>query len=341
MSGSDSPIFVVGCGRSGTTLLRLMLDSHPGLAVPGESHFIPPLWAYRRHYESRGKLDPRGLARDIMDTPHFKLWGIPEETVRRRVDALDAPHFADVVEAVFLAYADHHGKTRWGDKTPIYVLSLPLLSGLFPRARFVHLIRDGRDVALSYLSVPWGPTTIWQAAHKWRRDVTGGRRDGRALGTAKYVEVRYEELVLSPREVLKRVCAFAGLGFAEEMLDYHRDAMARIQSPADGTKFHASASRPLATGLRDWHSQMPEADVMAFEAVAGDLLSELGYERRFPTVSFPWRLRGNVRVRALGLRATGSTAKKALMRKMTGRPPAGIGRLTRAPSMEPDDRPKV
>src|SRR6266545_1616703 len=156
------PVFVVGCGRSGTTMLRLMLDAHPELAIPGESHFIPPLWSARRRYLRGGRLDADLLLTELFRTLHFQMWKLPEAEVRRRVSGLMDPGFADVIGSVFAVYAEHQGKERWGDKTPIYVRHLPLLATLFGDARFVHLIRDGRDVTLSYLSVPWGPSTIWQ-----------------------------------------------------------------------------------------------------------------------------------------------------------------------------------
>lgn len=326
---SGPPLFVVGCGRSGTTLLRLMLDSHPALAIPGESHFIPALWRSRRRYRSNGALDARRLAGDVMRTPHFRQWELPEERVRRRIDALGhrgfpSPGFPDVIEAVFMGYADHHGKTRWGDKTPIYVLSIPLLAGLFPGARFVHVVRDGRDVALSYLSVPWGPKTIWQAARKWRRDVMAGIRAGGDLGPDRYLELRYAELVDSPAIVLQRICGFASLPFSEAMLSYHRDAEVRIQSRPERTVFHTSVTKPVTGGLRDWRTQMPDPQVRAFEAVAGDLLGRLGFERRHPRPSTRLRAEGAIRVGALDVFAAGSDAKKLILRA-AGRPPARIG----------------
>lgn len=313
-----------------------MLDSHPEMAIPGESHFVAKLWRWRRWFRSGDGVDAERLARTIMRTPHFRLWALPEETVWRRVRVLEKPGYAEVVGAIFAAYADHHGKPRWGDKTPIYVRSLPLLGRLFPEARFVHLVRDGRDVALSYLSVPWGPGTIWQAAHKWRRDVTAGRAAGAVLGPGRYLEVRYEQLVREPRPVLERVCAFAGLSFHEEMLNHERDAEDRIQAPPDGLPYHASAARPPTPGLRDWRSQMPARDVLAFEAVAGRLLSELGYERRYPVVPPSWRLRGALWARALNAWAAGSGAKRAVRGALRRRPrPRGASGAAPVPGEPP------
>jgi hypothetical protein len=322
--GEVAPLFVVGCGRSGSTMLRLMLDSHPEIAIPGESHFIPALWSTRRRYVTGGVLDADRLAADILQTPHVKLWSLPVELVQRRVRALETPSFAGVVEASFLAYADHHGKRRWGDKTPIYVLWIPLLANLFPSARFIQLIRDGRDVALSYLSVPWGPRTIWQAAWKWDRDVRSGRRAGRALGVGRYLELRYEDLVRDPRGTLESASAFIRVEFSEDMLRFHEDGRERLFAPSDGIPFHAGSARPPTAGVRDWRSQMPVASVRAFEAVAGELLGELGYALgAFDAGRYP-RLEASVMARAFDLRTAGSRFRKGVERAVLRRPVAGI-----------------
>lgn len=312
------PLFIVGCGRSGTTMLRLMLDSHPELAIPGESHFLPSLAARFKAAGPDAAADPRAVAAAVMRTDHWKRWDASAELVQRRVGQVGAPTFAGAVEAVFMAYAEGHGKSRWGDKTPIYVLSIPLLAGIFPRARFVHVIRDGRDVASSYLSVPWGPRTIWQAARKWNRDVSAGRRAGAALGQDRYLEVRYEDLTADPHATLDRVCSFVELPFHERMLDFHTTAAGRVQARPGFGGYHSSVTRPPTRGLRDWRTQMRPEDVMAFEAVAGPLLAELRFERRFTEIPVGLRLRRSAILAGLALYGAGSRAKKAVLRRMAG-----------------------
>jgi hypothetical protein len=309
-AASGPPLFVVGCGRSGSTLLRLMLDAHPELAVPGESHFIPEL---RRRFPD--PIDPEVLTPALLRTPHFRHWKVAESTVWERVRAMQRPSFADVMAAAFLANADEHGATRWGDKTPIYVRSIPLLHALWPGARFVHLIRDGRDVALSYRSLPWGPDTVWAAARKWRRDVTAGIRDGQPLGTDRYLEVRYEDLVADAKSALQTICAFADLPFDEAMLDPGARHQHPTLAPEEGRAFHARSQEEVAVGARDWRTQMSPDDVRHFEAVAGRLLDDLGYERRFPDVGVRERLEGAVRSGALDLRAATSDVRKRLGRR--------------------------
>jgi sulfotransferase family protein len=308
------PLFVVGCGRSGSTLLRLMLDAHPDLAVPGESHFIPDL---RRRFPDPVRRD--ALTAALLRTTHFRHWKVAESSVWDRVRSLEAPTFANVIEAAFLANADEHDATRWGDKTPSYVGWIPLLHELWPDARFVHLIRDGRDVALSYLSLLWGPDTVWAAARKWRRDVGAGIRDGQPLGTSRYLEVRYEDLVADPKDVLVAICGFAALRFDEAMLDPDARRDHPTLAPDGGRTFHARAEEEVTAGARDWRTQMAPDAVRRFEAVAGPLLSDLGYERRFPDVPVRDRVEGAVRAGALDARAIASTARKTLGRRLAHR----------------------
>ena len=314
--GRDGPpLFVVGCGRSGTTMLRMMLTTHPDLAIPWESHFIVPLWKGRRKLGGRESPDVERIVAHIQSTSLFRLWELPDDAVRRRVDALERPTFGDVIEAVFRAYADHQSKCRWGDKTPIYVQWIPVLADLFPTARFVHVIRDGRDVAMSYLSVPWGPDDIWGCAVKWRRDVGAGRRHGPVLGSRRYLEVRYEALVQEPRPTLERICDFAALAFDERMLDYRQEARSVGSRPLQ-SPYHASATKPPTPGLRDWRSQMPHEQVLAFEAVAGALLTDLGYERRHPSVPRRSRIEAAARIASARGRTVASNARK-MARRMT------------------------
>ena len=162
---------------------------------------------------------------------------------------------------------------------------LPLLHGLFPNARVLHIIRDGRDTALSILQ--WanekrgpGRFDLWETqpvavtALWWRWQVGTGRRDGARLGPDRYREVGYEELVAHPAEQLTEICEFLGLPSSDQMLRYHEGR--QKQAPGLSAK---SAWLPPTSGLRDWRTQMRSRDVELFEALAGDMLQELGQER--------------------------------------------------------------
>lgn len=163
-------------------------------------------------------------------------------------------------------------------------MSMPLLADLFPESRFIHVIRDGRDVALSYLQGGWGPKTLAGNAVYWKRFVRHGRREGARLGPHRYSEVRYEDLLDDPEREVRRLSRFVGLEFDDSMLRYFERAQALLVTPKH-LQTHGALRLPPTKGLRDWRHEMPRDDVALFESLAGDLLNELGYERATPNVS--------------------------------------------------------
>jgi hypothetical protein len=295
--------FIVSCGRSGTTLLRAMLERGGEIAIPPESYF--PVSLHRRHW--RTVFDPAAFGEDLGANVRFREWGMPVP------DLSGAADYADAVRSVFAAYAEAHGGPgRYGDKTPAFVLHMELLAGLFPEARFVHLIRDGRDVARSLVQAPFGPNGLARAAEVWSRRVTRGRASGERLGPNRYLEVRYESMVVDPAAALRSVCAFLELEFRDEML--HPEEGETLVPEGERPQ-HANLELPVTPGLRDWRRDMPDADVALVEAVAGALLSELGYERRFPTVPIVARGRAAVSLARSAVVGSGRRAARKVRRR--------------------------
>lgn len=266
------PLLILGVSRSGTTLLRVMLDRNSQLAVPDESFFVPLL--ADRHIR---RVDVNEFVDDVRRLKTVEEWGVPLDRLRARLT--DRMPIARAIAAIYEVYAEEQGKPRWGDKTPMYMRHVLLLRRLFPGAQYVHLIRDGRDAALSFLSLPEGiafqtwahPTRAADFAALWRTEVARARRIGRKLGPGRYLEVRYEDLVAEPEPVLQRICAFAGLPYEKAMREHGG-------SGSEERVHQQSLKRPVTGGLRDWRAEMNPRDVGAFEGVAGDLLAELGYE---------------------------------------------------------------
>jgi hypothetical protein len=273
------PVIVLGVGRSGTTLLRVMLDRNTTLAIPYESFFVVPL--ARRHGD-RPRLD--AFLDDLDRFYQLYEWGISREDVRPRLR--EGMTTGEAIAAVFEVYAEREGKPRWGDKTPLYMQHLPLIERLFPDAVWVHLVRDGRDAALSFLSLPEGfsgktwaqPRTAPQFAARWRTEILAARRLG-----GPYLELRYEDLVTEPERELRRVCEHASLPWEPGMLDHTGvDEVAKMPE-------HRNIARPPTAGLRNWRNEMSREDALAFEAVAGDVLRSAGYELLEPDASYPSR----------------------------------------------------
>lgn len=297
MSAAPPFPFLVGCGRSGTTLLRAIFDSHPDVAVPDEVSFIIRYSRphYAVHYGWPRRFDAVACSEMILANPSFRRWGLPEAEARRALAGPPPSTFAESIRRVYAGWAAHQGKPRYADKTPMHVMYLRRLSRLFPEARFVHLIRDGRDVALSYHSVAWGPATVEDAAIEWRRRVGCGRRDGSRLGPDRYREVRYEDLVAEPERVVRELCRFFDLDWDGTLLRYYE----RADEVIGATRFPSAHRRlllPPTPGLRDWRTEMTADEIRRFEAIAGSLLDELGYGRAHPSPPLALRLRGRGRV---------------------------------------------
>ncbi len=274
VSAVETPFpFIVGRGRSGTTLVRALLDSHPELALVQEAHFLVPLAAIRRRFEKPGGFDVDAFMKPLTGHRSFFRLDMAAGEVAEVLATARPATIADATRAVYARYASRRGKTRYGDKTPNQVVHMDLLARLFPEARFIHVIRDGRDSTLSYLEASFGPTSVAEAAVYWKRFVAAGRRSGEALGPARYQEVRYEELVADPEHALRGICAFIELPYDDAMLRYHERADELV-----GT-IHHNLARPPTRGIRDWRKDMRREDVTMFEALAGDLLDDLGYER--------------------------------------------------------------
>jgi hypothetical protein len=282
---SNPFVFIVGCPRSGTTLLQRLVDAHSQVAVTPETHWIPAFFQERTGLTPDGLVTP-GLITRLLAYRTFPKLGISQDQLERLLHA-DAPvSYPRFVSEVFTLYGAARGRELVGDKTPGYARHVPLLHELFPGARFVHLIRDGRDVCLSAtgwqrklprlieLFPTWHEDPVSTAALWWKWHVDSARAAGRALPPALYRELRYERLVADPATECAELCDFLGIAYDAAMLRFHEG---RTAAKAGVDAKHGWL--PVTPGLRDWRIQMPPADIEGFEAVAGDLLEELGYSR--------------------------------------------------------------
>jgi len=281
-------VFIVGCGRSGTTLLRRIVNAHPKIAIMPESHWITRLLDNRNGLTPEGLVTPEMIPR-LFEQRKFVRLHIGQGKLHRLLGTGEPVSYADFIARIFDLYGKRKGKSLVGDKTPAYVRRLNTLHALWPAARFVHLIRDGRDVCLSMVNWPkmrhmkpgvfatWKEDRVSTAAFWWDSNVRLGRQAGNSLGPNLYYEIRYESLVRNPAEECAVLCAFLDLPYDEAMLRFHEGKTK--SDPGLDTK---RAWLPITPGLRDWRSQMLAEDLERFEAAAGELLNELGYSRAVP-----------------------------------------------------------
>jgi hypothetical protein len=280
----DEPFFIVGCDRSGTTLLRLILNAHPRLCVPNESDFIPILHdvAVREFGSTDPIPDVERLLEALFATKRYRLWGLDDAEVARRVRASGRSVTA-VVDAVFRCFTEREGKARWGDKTPRYTLRLATIARLFPAARALLLVRDPRDVQASLADVAWHPGSPIFNARKWRDYWLQASSDLERHFPGRHLVVRYEALVSEPDATVRQVAAFLEEDFVPEMLCFYEDAE---QHQPEGTQDHALTLGPVTTAsVGRWQRDISRLDAFVVEALAGDVMASLGYA---PAVSPSW-----------------------------------------------------
>jgi Sulfotransferase family len=257
-------------------MLRLILDRSPDIAIPTESMILVDFANVRDRY---GGLDTDAafdrLAADVWRHPKVREWRLPGAPPGRAGRTGEAAYRA-ALEAPFQAYAALHGKPGWGDKTPLYVAHADEVKRVFPEARIVHLVRDGRDVALSLLRVPFGPANVWAAARQWRAAVEAGER-AQARFPDDVLSVRYEDLVADPATVVPAVCRFAGIAYAPAMLAIEEASAERLARGQAGW-FRELFAGINAGSVGKWRTRMSRGQRATFAAVAGDALRRHGYE---------------------------------------------------------------
>jgi hypothetical protein len=272
----NTPFFVLGAARSGTTMLRLMLNRHSRLAIPFESHFLKQIFAELPSDRPLDVFEAERMAELVTGEKNFRTWHLDPEDVRRELIRRAPAPLAVLVDALFRMEIAPTGKPRWGDKTPQYYICWQRLMGLFPGSRMIHIIRDGRDVNLSLERVGWHGPTLPERARYWQERVEMAHAAGREFGPERNLIVRYEDLVLDSRATLQTVCDFLGEAFEPAMLEFFEDAALHL-SDIDGDVHGKLHRPPRPEDVGRWRSEMPVERQKEFEAIAGAGLRAASY----------------------------------------------------------------
>lgn len=296
-----TPLFVVGCDRSGTSLLTALLESGFNLAAPFETHFIP---YFSRLLFLWGDLNRRGNRQRLLTDIHdfLEIWTRRANPVR----SLDVVHpitllatreasgaildssrsFGELTRHLFEAYARRHDKAGWVDNSSFFeVEPLADWDRHLPGMKVIHIIRDGRDVALSWLKTWFGPVDLADAARRWRDHVAEKRAWG-AAHPDRYLELRYEDLLAAPEAVMARLSVFLERPLSDTAIRPQESASARVLA-RDGD--HPLLGRALDPANREkWKRAMSEAEQRLFEWVAAGQLAACGYEVRFSGDAERW-----------------------------------------------------
>ncbi|MBN1354530.1 MAG: sulfotransferase [Candidatus Omnitrophica bacterium] len=276
MNKEPEPVFIVGSGRSGTTLLKDLMNSNSDIKFPPESHFL--LEFYKLFGDPRNEKEAVGLMRHIRRHYRYKRFGL---------DIKDAEikgfrKYNSLIDYIYTRFSCKYKAKRWGEKTPYYMNYLEDIKSLFPSAKFIHIIRDGRDMALSVIATAWGPNNVYTAAKYWKEYVEAGIKARDKLKES-YMEVKYEDLLENPESVLRKITSFTGLTYSPDMLkltSLKEDGYIANTRNFFGrnTSHRASDKKIVKRNTGNWKKKMKESDIKIFNFVAGDLLKKLGYE---------------------------------------------------------------
>lgn len=306
------PIFVVGAPRSGTTLLQLILNAHPDVAIHGEIHFFDAILqlkaeipAFEDQENLRSFFEQLGRANALRYIPGFEQRLM---TVQKRLEQSASPSYELFFRLLMEVFAEESGAGRCGEKTPQNIRYLPELVEVFPRAKIVHIVRDPRDVVASLLTMPWAPDSVLLNSLKWKIDMLY-MRDFLQTGGMVH-EFHYEDLVAEPEPTLHALCHFIGIDWHPAMLEFNRSADTQIQDEPwkSGTRRELNAS-----AVAGWKKKLGPSEARVIQIFSSPFLEHYGYTSEpgsmTELLSLPWRLGVDV-ARYLAHRRTAGAAEQ-------------------------------
>jgi len=273
---NNAPFFIVGSGRSGSTLLRLILCAHSQVSIPPETYFIAPLIEQLPINQELDK-EQISLAIEIM-TDHYR-WAdmmMSKEDLVSNVPKGMPLYISDLLDIVYEYHLDRDDKQIWGDKTPPYIAIVPQLLELYPNAKIIFLVRDGRDVTKSFQATGWYGTWLHENTREWKDAVLRCKQFTDALPNIDIYEVKYENLVLDTEETVRNLCDYLSIEYESEMLDWGAELEGKI--PAREAHIHTKVSRKPGKGdVYRWKNEMSKRELLVVESFIFSELKSAGY----------------------------------------------------------------
>jgi hypothetical protein len=241
-----APFFIVGSGRCGSTLLRRMLGAGGRVHIPPETYVLSrAIRFFRRNRDRSWPVLVRGVLSLFEYHHQFSTFDICLRPLA--AELLDLPADQRSLAVIIDRFYRYHARSQnkadvvWGDKTPLYVFHMKAIQALFPRARFIHLLRDGIDVACSRHTAGFDPD-LASAGLRWRDAVRAARDFGRSQQQSM-IETRYEDLVLRPHDTLEACCRFIGVPYHADMVE--RTAHVESMGDVPRREHHRNLTRPV------------------------------------------------------------------------------------------------
>lgn len=277
----NQPFFIVGCSRSGTTMLSLMMNMHKNIHIPKESWFLSDVMDRFTPDNKLSEADVNEIFELTTSHWRWKEWEMSDKALKERLSVLVEPSLNQVVEVIFHQTMEKAGKIRWGDKTPGYVTEIRRIYNLFPNAKFLHLLRDGRDVSISLKRVGWVGDTTWDIASHWSEQVRAGCEQGRSLPKGQYLELKYEDLVRNTEAKLREICEFLGEEYSEQMMGFYNQAE-KFMPKRDISHLMKTHRPPREDDLERWKREMNRVQLFIFESISMNELLTFAYVPKYP-----------------------------------------------------------
>jgi len=287
----DQPIFILGNPRSGTTLLRLMLNAHPLLCIPPECGFME-WWHNKYQYwnvQHNNDSDITDFISDLKTSKKIETWKLDYSLLMQTIKEQRPTGYGQLCALVYYTISIQQNKKaeHWGDKNNYYIHRLQLLQQLYPEAKYLMIIRDGRDVAVSYRGVeklvtasvykPKLPQAINDIAGEWLVN-NNNILDFLKHSPVQHLIIRYEDLVTDSTSVLKKICLWLKIGFDENMLLYYKQNGMNEKEPASLIDWKKKTlEAPDANRIGQYKTEIAGSEIKAFESIAGILLKAFNY----------------------------------------------------------------
>ncbi|TKB07406.1 sulfotransferase [Desulforhopalus sp. IMCC35007] len=264
----QSPVFILGCPRSGTTLLAELLEFSL-YGKPFETHFITKYYKLLSSYGDISQRENfRKLVHDISVERVVSQWkvDINADHIYDELDKIDYSHICDYICRL---KSTKKGYVHWGDKTPTYTLDLDIIHSLFPEAKYIFIVRDGRDVALSLLERPWGPNNIFCCAELWKKYNTSSELLTKLQNNDQLLYLKYEDLLRDAKKIVPNLYSFLD----EKIIP---DECAALIQSIRGRNFNK------------WKTRMSHRNIKIFENMASTTLDKYGYTFTYDEGEINW-----------------------------------------------------
>ncbi len=280
----NAPFFIVGASRSGTTMLRLLLNAHSRLGVPKElAYFTLAMRAgVLEKWQDRAMSEAQYTAfvNGYFEKKHHIFEGVDLDALKTDILSSRPTSLRTPIQRMMEAWTAREGKQRWGEKTPKNVFYTDIIHAVFPDARFIHIVRDPRAVVYSMNRFARFLDDSIVNAYNWYLSVQEGQqrlRDG--VPDAHQITIRYEDLVSDIEKSAATLCGFLGEAYEPSMLEFYRASHDHIHPASSELGGVNTLTRPVSLDSLDkWKTGLQPEDIAVVEAVCGDIMTPLGYE---------------------------------------------------------------